>query len=185
MRWLDSITDSVDVNLSKVWETVKDREAWHTAVHVIASSQTQLSRWVTTTTSAFPQLITNNSYIGYVLSFFSLAWCVQTKIWRFLPLEFSYGILFLWVRLSPAAKYSGFHSFTLIFCLLVWSSLSVTNMKIKENWSSLFFLSPINTVPPVRIRTFTPSSSYSEFTVSTNTHLLVSLAFFPLILSQL
>ena len=44
MRWLDSITDSVDVNLSKVWETVKDREAWHTAVHVIASSQTQLSQ---------------------------------------------------------------------------------------------------------------------------------------------
>ena len=44
MRWLDSITDSVDVNLSKVWETVKDREAWHIAVHVIASSQTQLSQ---------------------------------------------------------------------------------------------------------------------------------------------
>ena len=73
MRWLDSITDSVDVNLSKVWETVKDREAWHTAVHVIGSRRTQLSQGVTMTTSAFPQLITNNSYIGYVLSFFSLA----------------------------------------------------------------------------------------------------------------
>ena len=44
MRWLDSITDSVGMNLSQLWETVKDREAWHAVVHVIASSQTQLSQ---------------------------------------------------------------------------------------------------------------------------------------------
>ena len=40
MKWLDSITDSVDMNLSKLWETVKDREAWHAIVHVVAKSQT-------------------------------------------------------------------------------------------------------------------------------------------------
>ena len=41
-RWLDSITDSVDMNLSKVWEIVKDREAWHATVHSVAKSRTQL-----------------------------------------------------------------------------------------------------------------------------------------------
>ena len=56
MRWLDGITNSIDMSLSNLWETVKDREAWHAVVHGVAKSQKRLSNRTITWEAGFPEM---------------------------------------------------------------------------------------------------------------------------------
>ena len=161
MRWLDSITDSMGMNLSRLWKMVEDRGAWHDAVHGVAKSRIWLSDWTTTNfhTSCF--LFT--PFSGFLSTLLTPLFVVQflSQVWLFVTpwsaacqacLSFTNS----WSLLKLMSIESVMPSNRVILCrpllllpsifpsIRVFSNESALHIRWPKYWSFKFSISPSN-----------------------------------------
>ena len=92
MRWLDDITDLMDMSLGKLQDLVKDREAWHTIIHRVTKSRTQLSDWTELTNSC------HSHYFPFLNGKFYLFFHYLSKVGMYIVWEFKMEICFIFIR---------------------------------------------------------------------------------------